>query len=161
MMRLAGLAAASVAVFLAGATQVPCHVRLPVGTVVPGAVVTQPFGCTPLELEPFDASCPSHHTHTGVDLAASEGEDVHSATGGRAVTGVDPLAGNFVAIVVDAHVRIVYCHLQGFAVRTGDVIQAGQVLGFVGATGLATGPHVHLQVDVDGVPVDPARFLGP
>jgi murein DD-endopeptidase MepM/ murein hydrolase activator NlpD len=161
MTRVVAVAAGVLGVFLAGATQVPSHVRLPVATVVPGAVVTQPFGCTSLELEPFDASCPTHHTHTGIDLAAAAGTDVHAATGGRALTGYDPLgAGNFVAVVADSHVRILYCHLQGFAVRSGDRVEAGQVLGWVGATGLATGPHVHLQVDVDGVPVDPAIYLG-
>jgi murein DD-endopeptidase MepM/ murein hydrolase activator NlpD len=155
------LAAGASAVFLVGATQVPSHVRLAVATVVPGAVVTQPFGCTTLQLEPFDASCPTRHTHTGIDLAAPEGEDVWSATAGMALTGYDALAaGNFVAVLVDAHVRVIYCHLQGFAVRNGEHISAGQVIGYVGATGLATGPHVHLEVDVDGRPVDPANFLG-
>ena len=160
MMRAFALSAAALVLFLAGAAQVPNHVRLPVATVVPGAIVTQGFGCTTLELEPFDASCPTHHTHTGIDLAAPEGSDVHSATSGSVVTGYDPLgAGNFVAVIVDRTVRVVYCHLQAFAVRTGDHVVAGEVVGFVGATGLATGPHVHLQVNVDGVPVDPAKFL--
>lgn len=162
MTRLLGAVAGAVVVFLAGATQVPSQVRLPVAAVVPGASVTQPFGCTALELEPVDVSCSTRHTHTGIDLAAPEGEDVHTATSGRAVTGHDPLgAGNFVAVVVDPHTRVLYCHLQAFAVRTGDAVAAGQVIGFVGSTGLATGPHVHLQVDVDGVPVDPSKFLGP
>lgn len=160
MIRLLAVGGAGLAVFLVGAAQVPSHVRLPVASVVAGATITQPFGCTSLELEPFDASCPSHHTHTGIDLAAPAGQDVHSATAGRAITGYDPFgAGNFVAVVVDPHVRILYCHLQGFAVRTGEAVAAGDVVGYVGATGLATGPHVHLQVDVDGIPVDPAVFL--
>ena len=155
-------ATATVAVFLVGATQMPSHVRLPVTTVVVGAVVTQPFGCTPLELEPFDPSCPSHHVHTGVDLAARTGEDVHSATSGAAVTGYDPAgAGNYVAVIAGDHVRVLYCHLSGFAVRSGDPVTAGEVIGFVGATGLATGPHVHLEVQVDGRPVDPQVLLGP
>ena len=161
MTRLLVVAAGSVGIFLVGATQVPSEVRLPVATVVVGAVITQPFGCTTLELEPFDASCPTRHTHTGIDLAAPEGDEVRSATAGMALTGYDALgAGNFVAVWVDAHVRILYCHLDGFAIRGGDHVSPGQVLGYVGATGLATGPHVHLQVDVDGVPVDPAKFLG-
>jgi murein DD-endopeptidase MepM/ murein hydrolase activator NlpD len=160
MIRALAIAGGAVALFLVGATQVPSQVRLPVSTVVAGAVVTQPFGCTPLELEPFDPYCPSHHTHTGIDLAAPLGTEVHSATSGTALTGFDEAgAGNFVEVVFDAHVRVLYCHLSAFAVRSGDGVVAGQVIGYVGATGLATGPHVHLQVDVDGVPVDPALFL--
>ena len=159
-MRLLAIAAGAVALFLVGASQVPSNVTLPVSAVVYGAVITQPFGCTTLELEPFDASCPSHHVHPGVDLAAPSGFDVHSATSGFAVIGFDPAgAGNYVMVVVDARVRVLYCHLSRFAIHSGEAVHAGQVIGFVGDTGLATGPHVHLQVDVAGVPVDPAAFL--
>jgi murein DD-endopeptidase MepM/ murein hydrolase activator NlpD len=160
--RLLALAAAALGVFLVGATQVPSHLRLPVSSVVAGAVLTQSFGCTTVDLEPFDPSCPAHHFHTGVDLAAPAGTPVRSATSGLAIKGFDPSgAGNFVAVVVDAHVRVIYCHLSAFAVVSGATVSAGDVIGYVGATGLATGPHVHLQVDVDGVPVDPALFLRP
>jgi murein DD-endopeptidase MepM/ murein hydrolase activator NlpD len=160
-MRILALAAGAATMFLVGATQVPSHIRLPVASVVVGATVTQPFGCTPLVLEPFDPQCPSLHFHTGVDLAAPSGAEVHSATSGMAVTGFDVAgAGNFVAVVVDRTVRVLYCHLSAFAVRTGDRLSPGEVIGYVGATGLATGPHVHLQVDIGGVPVDPVRFLG-
>lgn len=160
-MRTFALAAGSIALFLIGSTQVPAQVRLPVAAVVSGAVMTQPFGCTTLELEPFDPSCPSHHFHTGIDLAAPLGTEVRSATSGVVLTGHDDLgAGNFVAVTVDARVRVLYCHLSSFAVRTGDAVSPGQVIGYVGATGLATGPHVHLQVNVAGVPVDPTAFLG-
>ena len=159
-MRVLAVVAGSLAVFLIGASQVPSQVRLPVSTVVPGAVVSQPFGCTPLLVEPVDLSCPSHHTHTGIDLAAALGTEVHAATSGTASTGFDVAgAGNFVAVHFDAHVRVLYCHLSAFAVHPGDFVVAGQVIGYVGATGLATGPHVHLQVDVDGMPVDPFVFL--
>jgi len=123
--------------------------------------VTQPFGCTDVDLEPYDPTCPTRHFHTGIDLAASEGTPVYSATDGTAHTGSDPMgAGNFISVVVDAHVRVVYCHLSAFRVGSGQQVAPGQLIGLVGATGLATGPHVHLQVDVDGVPVDPASFLG-
>ena len=160
MTRLIALMGAAAAVFLVGATQVPSSVRLPVVAVVVGAVVTQPFGCTTLQLEPFDRACPSHHVHTGIDLAAPLGTEVRAAAPGLALTGYDAAgAGNYVEILVDSHVRILYCHLSAFAVRAWDRVAAGQVIGLVGATGLATGPHVHLQVDVDGVPVDPALFL--
>ena len=160
-MRLLAVLAGAVVVWLVAATQVPNHTRVPVEGVVVGATVSQAFGCTSLELEPFDALCPWHHIHTGIDLAAPTGTDVHSATLGTAFTGNDPAgAGNFVVVIVDSHVRVIYCHLSAFRVRSGEPVAPGQVIGLVGETGLATGPHVHLQVDIDGTPVDPASWLG-
>jgi murein DD-endopeptidase MepM/ murein hydrolase activator NlpD len=160
-MRLLAILASGLAIWLVTATQVPTHIRLPLASVILGAVVTQPFGCTSLVLEPFDPSCPSRHTHTGIDLAARLGAEVFSATAGTAITGYDAGgAGNFVKVVVDDHVRVLYCHLSAFRVATGDAVTTGQLIGLVGATGLATGPHVHLQVDIDGEPVDPAWYLG-
>ena len=162
MMRLVAAGAAAIAMWLVLATQVPAHPRMTLADVVLGAVITQPFGCTSLDLEPFDALCPWHHIHTGVDLAAAAGTDVHSATYGTAWTGIDPTGcGVFVVVMEDAHVKVVYCHLSVSRVRSGDSVTPGQVIGLVGATGLATGPHVHFQVDVDGVPVDPASWLAP
>jgi murein DD-endopeptidase MepM/ murein hydrolase activator NlpD len=161
MIRVLLIGCLGVATWLVAATQVPSHVRLPVKGVVVGAVVTQPFGCTDLDLEPYDPTCPTRHFHSGIDLAAPEGTAVFSATEGTARTGYDPMgAGNFVSVAVDAHIRVVYCHLSAFRVGSGQQVSPGEVIGLVGATGLATGPHVHLQVDVDGVPVDPTRFLG-
>jgi murein DD-endopeptidase MepM/ murein hydrolase activator NlpD len=160
MIRLLATGCIVVASWLIAATQVPSHVRLPVESVVVGATLTQGFGCTNLELEPFDSGCPSKHFHAGVDLAAPLGTAVYSATDGTAWTGYDAAgAGNFVAVTVDAHVRIVYCHLSAFRVSSGEQVTPGQLIGLVGESGLATGPHVHLQVDVDGVPLDPVLFL--
>jgi murein DD-endopeptidase MepM/ murein hydrolase activator NlpD len=159
-MRLLAILASALVIWLVTATQVPVHIRLHVSSVVLGAVVTQAFGCTNLELEPFDPSCPSHHTHTGIDLAARMGAEVFSATAGTVITGYDGGgAGNFVRVLVDDHVRILYCHLSAFTVATGDVVTPGELIGLVGASGLATGPHVHLQVDIDGQPVDPTWYL--
>jgi murein DD-endopeptidase MepM/ murein hydrolase activator NlpD len=161
MMRWLAMGVVALATWLIVATQVPFQARVGLAGVVVGAVVTQPFGCTNLELEPFDALCPSHHKHNGIDLAAPTGTEVHSATYGVAFTGFDPGgAGSFVVVVDDARVRVLYCHLSAFRVRSGDSVMPGQVVGLVGATGLATGPHVHFEIDVDGVPVDPAVWLG-
>ena len=159
-MRLLAMVAGGTALMLVAATQVPSHIRLPVSSVVLGAIVTQPFGCTTLELEPFDANCPTHHTHTGIDLAAAVGTEVFSATAGTAVIGHDPAgAGDFVRVLVDAHVVVFYGHLSAFRVGDGAVVSAGELVGLVGMSGLATGPHVHLQVDIDHVPVDPSLYL--
>lgn len=160
LVRIAGIAAGGLVVWLVVAGQVPSHLRLPVEGVVVGAKVSQPFGCTSLELEPFDPFCPGRHIHTGIDLAAPTGTDVHSATAGTARVGLDPNgAGNYVMVEVDAHVRVFYCHLSEFRVRSGEAVSPGQVIGLVGATGLATGPHVHFEVQVDGTSVDPIAWL--
>jgi murein DD-endopeptidase MepM/ murein hydrolase activator NlpD len=160
LVRIAGIAAGGLVVWLVVAGQVPSHLRLPVEGVVVGAKVSQPFGCTSLELEPFDPFCPGRHIHTGIDLAAPTGTDVHSATAGIAHVGVDPNgAGNYVTVDIDAHVRVFYCHLSEFRVRSGGAVSPGQVIGLVGATGLATGPHVHFEVQVDGTSVDPIAWL--
>lgn len=160
LLRIAAMVGAASFVWLVAAAQVSSHARLPVSGVVLGAVVSQPFGCTPLALEPFDPFCPGHHVHTGIDLAAPSGVQVHSATSGTAHRGFDPNgAGMYVVVSVDAHSRIFYCHLSAFQVSDGAAVTPGEVIGLVGATGLATGPHVHLEIQVDGTAVDPARWL--
>jgi murein DD-endopeptidase MepM/ murein hydrolase activator NlpD len=146
----------------AGVSQIPSHLRLPLASVVVGAVVTQPFGCTSLELEPYDPFCPSRHIHTGVDLAAKSGTAVYSATGGTARVGFDPNgAGIYVAVSVDAHSRVIYCHLSAVGVANGQAVSAGQVIGAVGSTGKSTGAHLHLEVQVDGRSIDPVPWLAP
>ena len=160
LVRIPAVALAAVFMWIVAASQLPDHVRLPLAGVVEGAVVSQKFGCTAVELEPFDPFCPGHHIHTGIDLAAPAGTPVSSATAGTARTGFDPGgAGMFVEVIVDPHVRILYCHLSAFRVRGGESLTPGQLLGLVGSTGRATGPHVHLEVQVDGRSVDPAGWL--
>jgi murein DD-endopeptidase MepM/ murein hydrolase activator NlpD len=160
VLRVAGIGAVAAAVWLVAASQVPSHARLPIERVVVGAVVTQPFGCTTLTLEPFDPFCPSRHIHTGIDLAAPTGTDVHAATAGIASVGFDAAgAGLYVLVHVDDHVRIFYCHLSRLLVKAGDPVTPGEVIGLVGSTGRATGPHVHFEIQVDRVAVDPAVWL--
>jgi len=147
-------------VWLVAAAEVPRPVHLPISSVVYGAKITQPFGCTDLELEPYDAFCPLHHIHTGIDLAAPMGTDVHSATRGVARLGDDPGgAGLYVVVIVDSHARVLYGHLSDFRVRNGESVWPGQVVGLLGSTGNSTGSHVHLEVQVDGRPVDPATWI--
>lgn len=160
VLRAAALGACGGAVWLVVAGQLPSHSRLPLAAVVPGAVVTQPFGCTALSLEPVDPFCAGGHVHTGIDLAARTGTDVHSATAGVARVGFDPNgAGLYVAVAFDTHVRLLYCHLSAARVADGEAVTPGQLVGLVGSTGRATGPHVHFEIQVDGAAVDPSKWL--
>ncbi len=159
-LRVLAMVVAAVLVWMLAAAKVASEQRLPLASIVPGAVETLPFGCTSLALEPFDPLCPGFHIHTGVDLAAPTGTAVHAASAGIAHAGFDPGgAGIFVAVAVGEHVRLLYCHLSQVQVVAGEAVTRGEVIGEVGATGLATGAHLHFEVQVDGRAVDPVSWL--
>ena len=123
---------------------------------IDGAVVSQPFGCTPLQLEPFDRTCSSQHFHSGIDLAAPMGAPVHAALDG-AVHVVVSAGGFGLHVVLDSGVGLttLYGHLQSVDVHDGDEVTAGDVIGRVGSTSNSTGPHLHFEVRRDGIPEDP------
>jgi len=159
-LRIIGMVVGGAMVWVVVASQVPSHLRLPLASVVVGAVISQPFGCTSLELEPYDPFCPGRHVHTGIDLAASMGTPVHSATAGIARVGFDPGgAGEYVMVTVDAHLRVFYCHLSSIGVVDGQAVSAGDVVGAIGSTGWSTGPHLHFEIQRDGSSIDPAVWL--
>jgi murein DD-endopeptidase MepM/ murein hydrolase activator NlpD len=160
LFRLLAIAASGLIVWSAAASRVAEQVRHPLGAVVPGAVVTQAFGCTAVELEPFDPFCPSRHVHTGIDLAAPAGSPVYAVTAGRLrVVSVSRFACLVGSVSYHDRVRILYCHLREARVVSGANVAAGDLIGLVGSTGLSTGPHVHFEVQVDGRSVDPAAWL--
>lgn len=159
-LRLAAIGSAAVVVWVVSAAQVPDHQRIPMTAIVAHAALTQPFGCTTLQLEPAATGCPTGHFHSGVDLAAPVGTAVHVAASGRARWGFDAGgAGLYVVVDGGEGTRVLYCHLSGVDVGEGESVTAGQVIGEVGSTGLATGPHLHLEVQIYGRPVDPAVWL--
>lgn len=160
LMRVAGISAVAAVIWVAGASQAPSHEKLALRAIVPGAVATQPFGCSNLVLEPFDPYCPSRHIHTGVDLAAPKGTAVRAAAGGTAGVGFDPAGAGLYVSVIDGHVRVLYCHLSAALVSPGDRVFTGQLVGRVGSTGLSTGAHLHFEIQVDGRAVDPVSWLG-
>jgi murein DD-endopeptidase MepM/ murein hydrolase activator NlpD len=160
LLRVGAIGVAAVLVWTLAAGRVAGEQRLPLASIVPGAVETLPFGCTSFVLEPFDPLCPGFHIHTGVDLASPPGTAVHAASPGIAHAGFDPGgAGIYVAVAVGEHVRVLYCHLLRVLIVAGESVTPGQVIGEVGATGLATGAHLHFEVQVDGRAVDPIGWL--
>ena len=128
-------------------------------SVVPGAVITQPFGCTGLLLEPAAPNCPGGHFHSGVDLAAPAGSPAFAPAGGVAWPGTDAACGVYVQLDIGSGWSLLYCHLQATLVAAGDRLDPGAALGLVGSTGNSTGPHVHFEVRHLGVPIDSLAWL--
>jgi len=96
--------------------------------------------------------------HKGVDYAAPHGTPIKSAGDGKVLlAGRKVVYGNTVIIQHGQRYRTLYAHMQGFAkgVRNGSTVKQGQIIGYIGTTGLSTGPHLHYEFQVDGVHVDP------
>lgn len=139
---------------------VPARTTIPDGAVrsEPGSQavqrppgrVTSAFGWRP---DPFTGAS---RFHRGVDIAAAYGSDVPSAGAGLVVTaGVERGYGRTVVVEHEPGVRTRYAHLSEVAVAPGERVAPGAVLGRVGRSGRATGPHVHFEVIEHGRAVDP------
>jgi murein DD-endopeptidase MepM/ murein hydrolase activator NlpD len=98
--------------------------------------------------------------HSGIDIDAPYGSPVRAAADGE-VTGASMAAGYGREIVIDhGHdVLTIYGHLSAMAVVPGQHVIRGQVIGYVGQSGRATGPHLHYEVRVHNVPVNPHKYL--
>jgi murein DD-endopeptidase MepM/ murein hydrolase activator NlpD len=98
--------------------------------------------------------------HSGIDIEAAYGTPVRATADGEA-TGENLGAGYGRQVVLDhGHdVKTVYGHLSAIAVLPGQHVTRGQVIGYVGQTGRATGPHLHYEVRVNNVPVNPHKYL--
>jgi len=98
--------------------------------------------------------------HTGLDFRAATGDPVRVTANGKVVSsGWMGGYGRMVEVDHGNGLSTRYGHLSEIHVRVGDVVKIGQVIGAVGSTGRSTGPHLHFEVLVDGVPQDPAKFL--
>jgi len=98
--------------------------------------------------------------HTGVDIDAPIGTPVRAAADGNVIS-AEMNAGYGREVLLDNSHGLVtlYAHLSGFAVFAGQHVIRGQVIGYVGESGRATGPHLHYEVRVHNVPVNPHKYL--
>lgn len=98
--------------------------------------------------------------HNGIDLAAPTGTPIHAPGAGRVVFADDRIVtGKSVALEHFPGVYGLFYHLDEIAVSPGETVERGALLGTVGSTGVSTGPHLHWELRVGGVSVDPEAFL--
>ena len=98
--------------------------------------------------------------HKGLDISNRIGTPIWApARGTVTFAGLDGAYGN--SMVIDHGNNIVtrYAHMQRIMVKVGDYVQRGDVIGMLGNTGRSTGPHLHYEINVGGVAVDPRRFI--
>jgi len=99
--------------------------------------------------------------HSGLDFAAKSGTPIKAPAAGKVIlTGDYFFNGKTVFVDHGQGLISMFCHLSEIGVKVGDQLVRGQVLGKVGATGRATGPHLHWNVSLNDARVDPAIFIG-
>ena len=141
----------------------PDDTRTPTGTLqwplpVAGTITSQ-FGH---RVDPITGEVSSH---TGTDIACAEGTPILAAADGviTVANGLDSWGGSYGYYIQINHgggLETLYAHCSSICVTTGQQVQAGQVIGYVGHTGRATGSHMHLEVHVNGSRADAMSYFG-
>ena len=138
----------------------PDSTRTPTGTLqwpLPVAgTITSPFGH---RIDPLTGEVSSH---TGTDIACAEGTPILAAADGivTVANGLDSWGGSYGYYIQIDHgtgLETLYAHCSSICVTTGQQVQAGQVIGYVGHTGRATGSHLHFEVRANGNRVNPLQ----
>ena len=145
-----------------GEVMSPDGTRAPTGTLqwplpVAGTITSQ-FGH---RVDPITGEVSSH---TGTDIACAEGTPILAAADGMVtvVNGLDSWGGSYGYYIQIDHgggLETLYAHCSSICVTTGQQVQSGEVIGYVGHTGRATGNHLHLEVSVDGNRADVLRYF--
>ena len=146
-----------------GEVMSPDGTRAPTGTLqwplpVAGTITSQ-FGH---RVDPITGEVSSH---TGTDIACAEGTPILAAADGvvTVANGLDNWGGSYGYYIQIDHgggLETLYAHCSSICVTTDQQVQAGQVIGYVGHTGRATGSHLHLEVHVNGSRTDAMRYFG-
>lgn len=127
--------------------------------------VQSPLPCTPISSEFGPRAHPILNItrlHAGADIGASTGEPVEAAADGIVlIAAARGGYGNTVVIAHGSSLGTVYAHNSELLVQPGQQVRRGDVVALAGSTGLSTGPHVHFETRLKGVPVNPRSFLLP
>lgn len=98
--------------------------------------------------------------HSGLDIAAPHGREVMAPAEGTVVfSGLEGAYGNVLVIDHGYGIKTRYGHLAKLSVKAGDRVKRGQLVAAVGSTGRSTGPHLHYEVRVNGIPHNPRKFI--
>jgi len=98
--------------------------------------------------------------HTGVDIVGAYGSPIWAAAAGKVIfTGYQGSYGQTVVVDHGHGFETLYAHLSGFAVTVGDLVERGQTVGHMGASGRTTGTHLHYEVRFNGSPVNPINYM--
>ena len=146
-----------------GEVMSPDGTRTPTGNLqwplpVAGTITSQ-FGH---RVDPITGEVSSH---TGTDIACAEGTPILAAADGivTVANGLDSWGGSYGYYIQIDHgggLETLYAHCSSICVTTGQQVQAGEVIGYVGHTGRVTGSHLHLEVHVNGSRTDAMRYFG-
>ena len=99
-------------------------------------------------------------SHTGLDIATSSGTGIRPASAGTVTfAGYKGSYGNLIIINHGNGIETYYAHCSAIYVSPGQTVDTGSIIGAVGATGNATGPHLHLEIRINGTPVNPENYL--
>ncbi|MCY3786520.1 MAG: peptidoglycan DD-metalloendopeptidase family protein [bacterium] len=127
-----------------------------VGVVIPPSAVRWPLN------EPVTSEYGPRwgRMHEGIDIGGTVGAPIRAAESGRVVY-AGWIGGYGSALVIDhgGGMTTLYGHIDAFAVSAGQTVPIGAVVGYVGNTGFSRGPHLHFEVRIDGVPVNPRKYL--
>ncbi|MGC9057237.1 MAG: M23 family metallopeptidase [Candidatus Saccharicenans sp.] len=116
--------------------------------------VSSPFGP---RIDPFTGR---NAFHTGLDIATNFNNPVVATANGVVIqVGFDKYKGNFVAISHGNGFSTEYWHLQKYVVKSGQKVERGQLVGYVGNTGKTLGPHLHYEVHLNGKPINPIDYI--
>lgn len=129
---------------------------IPVLTPVPKrlAKITSPFG---VRIHP---TLGRPIKHNGVDFGTGRGAEVFASSSGKvALAQYNRSYGNYIIIEHNDGTSSVYAHLDKILVSKGNIVKKGEIIGYTGSTGRSTRPHLHYEVRIKGIPVDPKGYL--
>lgn len=109
----------------------------------------------------FGQLSPYQLFHTGIDIAGPTGDPVGAFMAGKVIYARETVTGFGKHVEIDHghHIVSIYGHFDSIAVHEGQEVELGRIIGTRGDTGWSTGPHLHFQINIFGIPVNPRVFL--